>query len=93
MKFERKADHIEICLNKNVNATRNYWDDIQMIHRALPEVDMGSIDTSIELFGKKLAAPIIISAITGGFEGAEKINRNLAHAAAEVGVGMGVGRH
>jgi isopentenyl-diphosphate delta-isomerase len=91
MKFERKADHIQICLNKNVNATRNYWDDIQMIHGALPEVDMSSIDTSIELFDKKLAAPIIISAITGGFDGAEAINRNLAQAAAEVGIGLGIG--
>jgi len=91
MKFERKADHIQICLDKDVNATRNYWDDIQMIHRALPEVDMASIDTSIELFGKRLGAPIIISAITGGFDGAEKINRNLAEAATKVGVGLGVG--
>ncbi|MDD4307516.1 MAG: type 2 isopentenyl-diphosphate Delta-isomerase [Thermoplasmata archaeon] len=91
MKFERKADHIEICLNKDVNASRKYWDDINMLHRALPELDMDRIDTSVELFGRKLAAPIIISAITGGFEGAEKVNRNLAKAAAEVGVGMGVG--
>jgi isopentenyl-diphosphate delta-isomerase len=91
MKFARKADHIEICLNKDVNATRKYWDDVQMLHKALPGLDMGAIDTSVELFGKKLAAPIIISAITGGFEGAEKINLNLAQAAAEVGVGMGVG--
>ncbi|MDO9538125.1 MAG: type 2 isopentenyl-diphosphate Delta-isomerase [Thermoplasmata archaeon] len=91
MNFERKADHIDICLNKDVNSSRKYWDDVQMLHKALPEVDMNSIDTSIELFGKKLAAPIIISAITGGFEGAEKINRNLAMAAAEVGIGLGVG--
>ncbi|MFO7618366.1 MAG: type 2 isopentenyl-diphosphate Delta-isomerase [Thermoplasmata archaeon] len=91
MKFARKADHIDICLNKDVNAARTYWNDVQILHKALPEIDMGGIDTSIELFGKKLAAPIIISAITGGFEGAEKINRNLAGGAAEAGVGMGVG--
>ncbi len=91
MKFARKADHIEICINKDVNSTKIYWDDVQLLHRALPELDMGSVDLSAELFGKKLAAPIVISAITGGFEGAEKINRNLAQAAAAVGVGMGVG--
>jgi len=91
LKFERKADHIDICLNRDVNASRNHWEDIQLLHRALPEIDMGSIDTSVELFGKKLAAPVIISAITGGFDGAESINRNLAKAAAELGIGMGVG--
>ncbi|MCK5309276.1 MAG: type 2 isopentenyl-diphosphate Delta-isomerase, partial [Thermoplasmata archaeon] len=38
-----------------------------------------------------LAAPIVISAITGGFDGAEKINRNLAEGAARAGVGLGLG--
>jgi isopentenyl-diphosphate delta-isomerase len=43
------------------------------------------------LFGKELAAPIIISAITGGYEGAANINRNLAEGAAKAGVGLGLG--
>ncbi len=91
MGFERKADHIDICLKDDVNARHNYWDDVSLVHSALPEVDMTDVDTSITLFGKKLAAPIIISAITGGFDGAESINRNLAHGAAKAGVGMGLG--
>ena len=91
MVFERKADHIDICLNKDVNATQNYWNNVHMLHKALPEVDMDEIDCSVELFGKTLAAPIVISAITGGFDGAEKINRNLAEGAARAGVGLGLG--
>ncbi|KYK31172.1 MAG: hypothetical protein AYK23_00885 [Candidatus Proteinoplasmatales archaeon SG8-5] len=91
MGFERKLDHIDICLKEKVNAHCNYWDDVHIIHNALPEVDMGDIDTSVTLFGKELAAPIIISAITGGFEGAESINRNLAEGAAKAGVGLGLG--
>lgn len=91
MGFERKLDHIDICLKEKVSAHCNYWDDVHIIHNALPEVDMGDIDTSVTLFGKELAAPIIISAITGGFEGAESINRNLAEGAAKAGVGLGLG--
>jgi len=91
MAFERKADHIEICRNRDVHSDENYWNDVRLLHRALPEMDMDEIDCSVELFGKELAAPIVISAITGGFEGAEKINRNLAEGAARAGVGMGVG--
>jgi isopentenyl-diphosphate delta-isomerase len=91
MEFVRKADHIEICLTDNVDADYNCWEDVNLVHNALPELNMKDIDTSISLFGKKLNAPIIISAITGGFEGAEKINRNLAQGAATAGVGMGVG--
>jgi len=91
MEFVRKADHIEICLAEKVDADYNCWEDVNLVHNALPDLDMKDVDTSITLFGKKLYAPIIISAITGGFEGAEKLNRNLAQGAAGAGVGMGVG--
>ena len=91
MVFERKADHIDICLNKDVNASQNYWNNVHLLHKALPEIDMDEVDCSIELFGKTLAAPIVISAITGGFDGAEKINSNLAEGAARAGVGLGLG--
>jgi isopentenyl-diphosphate delta-isomerase len=89
--MERKKDHIEIALNQNVKADYNYWDDVKLVHQALPELDMDEIDFSQELFGKKLRAPIIISAMTGGYEDAGKINRNLAEAATKLQIGMGVG--
>ncbi len=91
MVMPRKAQHIEICLKENVDSDIDYWDDITLVHDALPELDMDEIDTSIQLFGKKLEAPLVISAITGGFEGAEKINRNLAIGAGKAGIGLGVG--
>ncbi|MCK5038014.1 MAG: alpha-hydroxy-acid oxidizing protein, partial [Thermoplasmata archaeon] len=91
MVMPRKAQHIDICLNKPVDSDYDYWQDITLVHNALPEIDMDEIDTSIELFGKTLEAPIIIAAITGGFEGAVEINRNLAIGAGKVGVGMGIG--
>jgi isopentenyl-diphosphate delta-isomerase len=61
------------------------------IHEALPELDLERIDTSLSLFGKPLAAPILISSMTGGTEEAGEINQRLAEAAQEVGVAMGVG--
>ncbi len=61
------------------------------IHEALPELDLGEVDTSLTLFGKKLAAPILISSMTGGTEEAGEINQRLAEAAQECGVAMGVG--
>jgi isopentenyl-diphosphate delta-isomerase len=91
MGYERKSEHIDICLNENVRARHNYWDDVHLVHNALPELDMEAIDTSVELFGKELTAPIVISAITGGFDAAVEINRNLAKGTAAVGVGLGLG--
>jgi isopentenyl-diphosphate delta-isomerase len=87
----RKEDHVNICLNEDVKGHYNFWDDIQFIHQALPEMDFSEIDTRVEVLGKKLAAPIIFSAITGGYPQAEKINRNLAEAASSLRLGMGVG--
>ncbi|UCF08712.1 MAG: type 2 isopentenyl-diphosphate Delta-isomerase [Thermoplasmata archaeon] len=87
----RKEDHVDICLKEDVKVHYNYWDDVNIIHNALPEIDFSEIDTSTRLLGKDLSAPIIISAITGGYPQAENINRNLAIAAGKLGIGMGVG--
>ena len=88
---ERKADHIRICVEERIAPGYCYWDDIKFIHNALPEINADDIDMSCTLFGKKLDFPLIVTAITGGFEGAVKINSNIAEACAELGIGMGVG--
>ncbi len=88
---DRKKEHLEIVVNKDVQHSYNYWDDFILLHNALPEMDMRDIDTSIELFGKKLSMPLIIAGMTGGFEEAGIINEKLAQAAARYKIGMGVG--
>ena len=88
---QRKADHIKICLNERIAPGYCYWDDIRLIHNALPEVNIDEIDTSATVLGKKLDFPFIVTAITGGFPGAKKINGNIAEACAELNIGMGVG--
>lgn len=87
----RKADHINICLNERTEPGHYYWNDVKIIHEALPEVDYDDIDTSCVVLGKKLEFPFMVTAITGGFDGARKVNRNIAEACAELGVGMGIG--
>jgi len=88
---QRKRDHIQLALEKDVSAHYNYWDDVSLQHNALPEVDEHDIDLSTTLFGKKLGAPLIISGMTGGFSDAKKINENLAVGAEKYQLGMGVG--
>ncbi|UCG70904.1 MAG: type 2 isopentenyl-diphosphate Delta-isomerase [Thermoplasmata archaeon] len=87
----RKEDHVQICLNEDVKAHYNFWDDIHFVHHALPEIDFSDLDTKARILKKNLSAPIIISAITGGYPKAEQINRNLAEAASKLKIGMGVG--
>lgn len=88
---KRKQEHIDICATKNVACSKNYFDCVRMIHCALPEINKKGIDISTKIFNSLLDAPVIITAITGGFGDAEKINSNLACAASKLGIGMGIG--
>src|SRR5512140_3517180 len=89
---QRKADHIKLNLEKDVRSTLTTGlENYHFVHEALPELDLGRLDPSLSLFGKRLAAPILISSMTGGTEEAGEINQRLAEAAQEVGIAMGVG--
>jgi isopentenyl-diphosphate delta-isomerase len=88
---ERKREHVQISLKEDVSAHHNFWDNVHLIHNALPEINENEIDLSIQLFGKKLNVPLIISGMTGGYSESKKINEHLAAAAATFQVGMGVG--
>jgi isopentenyl-diphosphate Delta-isomerase len=89
---QRKADHIKINLEQDVRSgLTTGLEDYQFIHEALPELDLNRIDTTLELFDKQLAAPILISSMTGGTAEAETLNLRLAEAAQELNIAMGVG--
>ncbi len=89
---KRKQRHIRVSLEENVESEiPTGFGDISLVHRAVPEIDLKDVDTSVELFGRKLSAPLIISSITGGTEEAKKINRTLARVAQRTGIGIGVG--
>ena len=89
---QRKADHIKINLEQDVrSALTTGLENYHFTHEALPELDLNRINTTLNLFGKKLNSPILISSMTGGTAEAEIINLRLAEAAQECGVAMGVG--
>ena len=90
---KRKAEHIRICLEQKAQARKATagFEDIQLIHRALPEVDRQKISLSASFLGKKFSAPLIVGAMTGGTEEATKINASIAEAVEKLGLGMGVG--
>jgi isopentenyl-diphosphate delta-isomerase len=88
----RKQEHIDICLAEDVEFRKsNGFEKYEFEHRALPELNLSDIDTSLEFFGKPFELPFFIEAITGGAPGTEKLNLNLAKASEEMGIGMGTG--
>ncbi|HXO18958.1 MAG TPA: type 2 isopentenyl-diphosphate Delta-isomerase [Thermoanaerobaculia bacterium] len=88
---DRKAEHIRLALEDRMQLGKNYFAEYSFEHRALPEIDYDEIDTSVDFLGKRLAAPLLISCMTGGTEIAGLINRNLAAGAEAMGVAVGVG--
>jgi isopentenyl-diphosphate delta-isomerase len=88
----RKADHIRINLEEDVSSgLTTGLEDYSFTHQALPELNLNEIDLGLNLFGREMSAPILISSMTGGTEQAGEINRLLAEAAQEVGISMGLG--
>ncbi len=90
---KRKAEHRKILLEQKAQAKKatTGFEDIQLIHRALPEVDRQKINLSASFLGKKFSAPLIVGAMTGGTEEATQINASIAEAVEKLGLGMGVG--
>ena len=88
---ERKREHVQISLEEDVLSHYNYWDKVKLVHNALPELNEDEIDLSTILFDKKLGAPLVISAMTGGYDGGKIINENLAATAEKFKLAMGVG--
>ena len=83
---DRKKDHIDLAFKSSVGIqdSRFYYEPLFDGH---PSGDL----SEISFVGKKMRAPIWISSMTGGTKEAATINKNLAIACGQFGLGMGVG--
>lgn len=88
---DRKAEHIRLALEERMQLGHSFFDDYRFEHAALPEIDFEAIDISVDFLGRRLAAPLLISSMTGGTAEAGLINRNLAAGAERTGIAVGVG--
>ena len=89
---DRKADHLRIAAEPGVlAASTTGLEHLRLRHRALPGRDLDDVVLETPLLGKVLQAPLFISAMTGGTREAERINADLARAAAEHGIALTLG--
>ena len=88
----RKAEHLEVAASGAADFERTtLLEEVHLVHQALPERALAAIELGVTLCGRALAAPVVVTGMTGGTPEAQQINRDLARAAARVGVAFGVG--
>lgn len=89
----RKRRHIDVCLTEAVEyqSVTTGLERYQLPYNALTQTDLASVDLATDLLGSRLRAPVLIGPMTGGAELSGTINRNLAAAAQQLGIGMMLG--
>ncbi|MGC8656187.1 MAG: type 2 isopentenyl-diphosphate Delta-isomerase [Thermoplasmata archaeon] len=88
---QRKKEHVELVLNKDISSSYNYWNDIELVHNSLPEVDLDTISTQTKFLSKNFSYPFVITAMTGGYKKGKYINNTIAKISAELRIGVGIG--
>lgn len=89
---QRKRDHIELALMPiNQSSELNPFDQISLIHEALPDLDFKDISLQCTRFNKLVNTPFIVSSMTAGHSNAASINHRLVEACDQMKWAMGVG--
>jgi len=89
----RKKEHVRVCLEEDVRhpVLSTGFERLGIPYASLPEMDLADVDLSCAMLGKRLSMPFMILSMTGGASLSKTINRNLAEAAQERGVALGLG--
>jgi len=90
---KRKKEHLDLSLNSDVSfkSKTNGFERYDFIHDAITEVNLNEIFFATKFYKKRINYPFIISCMTGGTGEAENINAQLAIAAEELKIPIGVG--
>lgn len=89
--MQRKLDHIKFAMKSKEPVASSGLEDVRLLNNSIPGLALEDIDTSLIFLGKKLKAPLLINAMTGGHPQTREINKCLATVAAEFGIAMAVG--
>jgi isopentenyl-diphosphate delta-isomerase type 2 len=91
---ERKARHLSICVDESrytVESGSAGFEHLSFVHRALPEVAAEEVETGLDFLGTHITMPVLISSMTGGSDEGYQANKNLARAAQQAGIPVGMG--
>ena len=87
----RKIEQLRICLEEEVERRTRSFDEVFLVHNALPEVSIAEIETRVKFLSHSLDAPLMIASMTGGHPETKVLNRIFASVAEREGISIGVG--
>jgi len=89
----RKLSHFELCAHQDVEFRHKttLLEDVELVHQPLTQTSLEEIDLGVEVLGKRLRYPFVITGMTGGAEEVGVFNREIAALADRLGIGFGVG--
>ncbi|MCT6811539.1 MAG: type 2 isopentenyl-diphosphate Delta-isomerase [Lactobacillus helsingborgensis] len=91
IRSKRKEEHLQLAQKFYQKEKMNSFDQVHVIRPALPEteVDLATIKTT--MFGKKVAAPFFINAMTGGSAKSYIVNKALGQVARRTNIALALG--
>ena len=89
----RKTAHLEICTDPEIplETGASWFDQIRFEHRSLPELNWNELDPQTTFLGQTIRLPLFISSMTGGSDEGYRLNKELARAAQQARIPVGMG--
>jgi isopentenyl-diphosphate Delta-isomerase len=91
IRSKRKDEHIKLAEKFYSPKKINSFDEMHIIRPALPEASVSKAILRTKMFGKDLAAPFFINAMTGGSQKAYAINQSLGKIASKTQIALALG--
>jgi len=88
---EDKEKQLDVTINEDVEYGNTLLSSVVLVHNSMPELNFDEITTEVNFFGKILKLPVVISAITGGFERGYKVMKDIFEVAKECGIAVSLG--
>lgn len=88
---QRKNEHLSLATKLYNQVHSNSFDELQIIHQSLPEINLDQVSPTTSCGKLDLAFPFFIEAMTGGSQTSYRINRELATVAKKHHLAMALG--
>jgi isopentenyl-diphosphate delta-isomerase len=89
---DRKRQQLHLALAEaSQSDVSPRWEDVHLVPSSIPEVSQDHVSLAADFLGHRLAAPIVITGMTGGHPDAVVINQRLGELAEEFQIAVGVG--